>query len=154
MDRDFQEDLENRRRSRRRKSKWKRPRLILGLWARLALLLAVIVVSVFFAVSLVAKALRPYREASVQSRQLTATRLESDAIAAENADLARRIQYLKTPDGIASEARSYGYLRPGERPIMVKDMPRAAAPQDAPAASSAPSSGNAVRRFWNHLTGH
>ena len=154
MDSEFQEDLEKRRRSRRRKSGWKRPRLILGLWARLALLLAVIVVSIFFAVSLVAKALRPYREAGVQSRQLTATRQESDAIAAENAELVRRIQYLKTPDGIASEARSYGYLRPGERPIMVKDMPTAAASQDAPVSESARPSRNIARRFWNHLTGH
>ena len=149
------EELERRRRSRRGKSGWKRPRRILGLWARLALLLGVIVVSVFFAISLVAKALRPYREAGVQSAQLAATRRESSALVAQNADLARRIRYLQTPDGIASEARSYGYLRPGERPLMVKGLepPVAPAPPSA-AAPPAPQSRSAAGRFWHHLTGH
>ena len=150
----MEEDLEARRRERRRKSNWKRPKRILGLWSRLALLLAVIIVLVFFAIGLVTKAVRPYREASLQSRQLMATRQESDTLAAENAELTRRIQYLKTSDGIASEARTYGYLRPGERPIMVKDMPQTAAPQDAPTAAPTRHGSNVVGRFWNHLTGH
>ncbi len=149
------EELERRRRSRRGKTGWKRPRRILGLWARLALLLGVIVVSVFFAISLVAKALRPYREAGLQSVQLAATRRDSAALVAQNADLARRIRYLQTPDGIASEARSYGYLRPGERPIMVKGLGPATAPAaPPPAAPPAAQGGNAAGRFWHHLTGH
>lgn len=149
------EELERRRRSRRGKTGWKRPRRILGLWARLALLLGVIVVSVFFAISLVAKALRPYREAGLQGVQLASTRRESAALVAQNADLERRIRYLQTPDGIASEARSYGYLRPGERPIMVKGLEPPAAPAvPAPAAPPAMSGRNAAGRFWHHLTGH
>ncbi len=149
------DDLERRRRSRRGKTGWKRPRRILGLWARLALLLGVIVVSVFFAIGLVAKAVRPYREAGVQSGQLAATRRESAALVAQNADLTRRIHYLQTSDGIASEARSYGYLRPGERPIMVKGL-EAPAPAAVPAPSAPPAarSSNAAGRFWHHLTGH
>ncbi len=149
------EELERRRRSRRGKSGWKRPRRILGLWARLALLLGVIVVLVFFAISLVAKVLRPYREAGVQSTQLAATRRESSALVAQNADLARRIRYLQTTDGIASEARSYGYLRPGERPIMVNGLEPPASPPAPPAAAPpAARSGGAANRFWHHLTGH
>jgi len=149
------EELERRRRSRRGKNGWKRPRRILGLWARLALLLGVIVVSVFFAISLVAKAVRPYREAGRQSVQLAATRRDSAALVAQNADLARRIRYLQTTDGIASEARSYGYLRPGERPIMVKGLESSAAPIPPPvAAPPAAQSRNAAGRFWHHLTGH
>ena len=151
------EELARRRRSRRGKSGWKRPRRILGLWARLALLLGVIVVSVFFAISLVAKAVRPYREAGLQSDQLLTTRRESAALVAQNADLTRHIRYLQTTDGIASEARSYGYLRPGERPIMVKGL---TAPSESsvlpPAALPPPArgSGGAAGRFWHHLTGH
>jgi cell division protein FtsB len=150
------EELERRRRSRRGKTGWKRPRRILGLWARLALLLGVIVVSVFFAISLVAKALRPYREAGVQSAQLASTRRDSAALVAQNADLARRIRYLQTTDGIASEARSYGYLRPGERPIMVKGLTLPAMPVAPPVAAPPVHSGavGAAGRFWHHLTGH
>ncbi len=151
------EELERRRRSRRGKSGWKRPRRILGLWARLALLLGVIVVLVFFAIGLVAKAARPYHEAGIQSDQLAVTRRESAALVAQNVDLARHIRYLQTADGIASEARSYGYLRPGERPIMVKGLAAPAAPA-APAAVATPPAardgGGAVGRFWHHLTGH
>ena len=148
------DDRQKSRTSRRRiRSGWKRPRRILGLWARLSLLLAVIVVSVFFAISLVAKAIRPYREASVQSSQLKDTLRQNTQITLENADLQRRIQYLKTPNGIASEARTYGYLRPGERPIMVQGMDEPE-PSNTPAASTTSVHGNAARRFWHHLTGH
>ncbi len=144
---------DNRISRRRARSGWKRPRRILGLWARLSLLLAVIMVSVFFAISLVAKAIRPYREASVQSSQLKDTLRQNAQITLENADLQRRIQYLKTSNGIASEARTYGYLRPGERPIMVQGL---SDPElsSAPAPSAPPPHGTAARRFWHHLTGH
>jgi len=151
------EELERRRRSRRGKSGWKRPRRILGLWARLGLLLGVIVVLVFFTIGLVAKAARPYREAGIQSDQLAATRRESAALVAQNTDLARHIRYLQTTEGIASEARSYGYLRPGERPIMVKGLAAPAPPAPAPAAPVSPAASGrpgAAGRFWRHLTGH
>lgn len=151
------EELERRRRSRRGKTGWKRPRRILGLWARLALLLGVIVVSVFFAIGLVGKALRPYRQAGIQSVQLAATQRESAALVAQNGDLERRIRYLRTSDGIASEARSYGYLRPGERPIVVKGLEPPAAPSIPSSAAPPPVAvrdGGAVGRFWHHLTGH
>lgn len=150
MNDDMQESRPPRRRVR---SGWKRPRRILGLWARLSLLLAVIVVSIFFAISLVTKAIRPYREASVQSSQLTDTLRQNAQVTLENADLQRRIQYLKTPDGIASEARSYGYLRPGERPIMLQSLDQVELPS-APAASASTAHDNAAGRFWHHLTGH
>ena len=147
------------RRARRAKnSRWKRPRRILGLWSRLALLAGVIVVSVFLAIGLVAKAIKPYREAGVQSAQLRETQAESDALAADNTVLARRIAYLKTPDGVASEARKMGYLRPGEVPIVVEGLPGQAVISDTSPVSvvapASPPTGNAARRFWRHLTGH
>lgn len=148
-----------------RKSHWKKPPRILGVWARVALLLCFLGVLVFLAVALVAKAVRPYREAQGQSVQLARTQAESSALAAQNALLTRHIAYLKTSDGVASEARKMGYLRPGEIPIVVEGLttPDArlapdAAPNASPASvtpSSAPApSGSAARRFWRHLTGH
>ncbi len=148
-----------------RKSRWKKPPRILGVWARVALLFCFLAVMVLLAVALVAKAVRPYREAQGQSVQLARTQSESSALAAQNALLTRHIAYLKTSDGVASEARKMGYLRPGEIPIVVEGLttpdarlapdpvPSAAAPsiktQIAPAANS-----SAARRFWRHLTGH
>ena len=157
---DLDEFAAARRARRARNSRWKRPRRIVGIWARYALLAGVIVVSVFLAIGLVAKAVKPYREAGVQNAQLRETRAESDALAAENTVLARRIAYLKTTDGIASEARKLGYLRPGEVPIVVEGMAgqtvvsdTSPVPVPVPAPASAPT-GNAARRFWRHLTGH
>lgn len=148
------------REARRRGRRWKRPSRILGIWARLALLAALIVTLVFMAVGLVSKAARPYREAGIQSSQLADARQESDALVQENTVLACHIAYLKTPEGIASEARKMGYLRPGEIPIVVEGgvgqtalSDAAPEPATAPAVSHS-SSGGAARRFWRHLTGH
>ncbi len=145
-----------------RKSQWKKPPRILGVWARVALLFCFLGVLVFLAVALVAKAVRPYREARGQSVQLARTQAESSALAAQNALLQRHIAYLKTSDGVASEARKMGYLRPGEIPIVVEGLttPDARlapdpAPHFLPATAAAPvASSSAARRFWRHLTGH
>ena len=143
------------RRARRRTPRPKRPRRILGMWARLILSLAVIAVSVFLAVCLVLKAVKPYREASRQRVQLAATVRQSGDIAAENARLERQIAYLKTPDGVASEARRMGYLRPGEYPIVVEGVTAHSdwgqAPPEAP--TFAPPEPSPLRRFWRHLSG-
>jgi len=148
------------RKARRRRSRWSRPRRILGMWARLGMLAVVIAVLVLLAFTMVAKAIRPYREASVQNTQLSETRRQSSALEAENALLARRIAYLKTPGGVASEARSMGYLRPGEIPIVVEIAPgqpgvKSAVPDLAAlTAPVLPHGENAASRFWSHLTGH
>ena len=151
-----EEELAARRQARRKKAGWKRPRRIFSLGARLGMAVAVIVVSVFLAVNLIAKAARPYREAGIQKSDLSATRQQSDALATENASLARRIVYLKSPQGIAAEARKMGYLRPGEIPMVVEgsaDRSRDRAARFAP--KPLPSrSGGLVFRFWSHLTGH
>ncbi len=157
----WEADLRARRQARRKKSGpragWKRPRRILSLWARLALLGAVIVVSVFIGIGIVAKAIRPYHEARAQTDQLARTRQASAALLAENAELTRHIAYLKTPQGVASEARRIGYLRPGELPIVVTGLDERAIAPVPPApvpAPAAPETGGAARRFWRHLTGH
>ena len=146
------------RRARRRTAGWKRPRRILGMWARVALLVGVITVSVFFAVGLVAKAVKPYQEASRQKIQLAQTLQQSDMLAAQNLQLERRIAYLKTANGVASEARRMGYLRPGEYPIVVEGMSGQADQPESqeetvPFAPPQPQI-SPMRRFWRHLSGH
>ncbi len=140
----------------RRRKRAKRPRRILGLWARAALSVGLIAVTVFLAVCLVAKAVKPYREASSQRVQLAETRRQSEEAAVQNTQLERRIAYLRTPDGVASEARRMGYLRPGEYPIVVEGLKGRSDFGDMPfetgAAPSAPQS-SPLRRFWRHLTG-
>lgn len=145
-----------------RKSQWKKPPRILGVWARVALLVCFLGVLAFLAVALVAKAVRPYREARAQSVQLARTQRESSALAAQNALLTRHIAYLKTSNGVASEARKMGYLRPGEIPIVVEGLTTPDArlapepvPHSLPAPAAAPAANSsAARRFWRHLTGH
>ena len=146
------------RRARRRTARPKRPRRILGLWARAALSAAVIAVSIFFMVCLVLKAVKPYQEASRQRVQLAETLHQSQAVAAQNAVLERRIAYLRTPDGVASEARRMGYLRPGEYPIVVEGLAghsemNQTQPDSSAYAPPVPSV-SPMRRFWRHLSGH
>ncbi len=146
------------RSAQRRRTRSKRPRRILGMWARAALSVGVIAVSVFLAVCLVLKAVKPYQEASRQRVQLAEILRQSAAIAAENTQLERRIMYLKTPDGVASEARRMGYLKPGEYPIVVEGLAghselSETQPEISAFAPSAPAL-SPMRRFWRHLSGH
>ncbi len=140
----------------RHRKRAKRPRRILGLWARAALSVGLIAVTVFLAVCLVAKAVKPYREASGQRVQLAETHRQSELLAAQNVQLERRIAYLRTADGVASEARRMGYLRPGEYPIVVEGLKGRPDPGDSSletsAAPSVPQS-SPLRRFWRHLAG-
>lgn len=146
------------RRTRRRTLRPKRPPRILGMWARAALSVAIIAVSLFLAACLVTKAIKPYQEASRQKVQLAETLRQSDSLTAENAQLERRVAYLKTSGGIASEARRMGYLRPGEYPIVVEGFtghpdPGASQWETPSFAPSAPEI-SPIRRFLRHLSGH
>jgi cell division protein FtsB len=144
------------RRAARRRARTKRPRRILGLWARAALSVGLIAVTLFLAVCLAAKAVKPYREASRQRVQLAATRQENEMVEAQNVQLEQRIAYLRTPGGIASEARRMGYLCPGEYPIVVEGLKDRLDPGKSPSgpapAPSAPQP-SPLRRFWRHLSG-
>ncbi len=146
------------RRARRRTARPKRPRHIPGMWDRFALSVAVIAVSVFVTVGIVLKAVKPYQEASRQRVQLADTLRQSDALAIQNTQLERRIAYLKTPDGVASESRRLGYLKPGEYPIVVEGLAghsdiSETQPEITAFAPSAPAV-SPMRRFWRHLSGH
>ena len=128
------------------------------MWARLTLFAGVIAVSVFLAACLVLKAVKPYQEVGRQRAQLAETLRQSEVLSAQNTQLERRIAYLRTSDGVASEARRMGYLRPGEYPIVVEGLPghserSETQPETAAFAPSAPVP-SPLRRFWRHLSGH
>lgn len=107
----------------RKYRKKKRPARILGMWARLALLSGAIVLLIVIAVAIVAKAIRPYREASQLKQQLMVMDKQIADTEAQNAAYQRRLDYLKTKEGIAAEARKLGYTRPGEVAIVVVGSP-------------------------------
>ncbi len=140
-----------------RRPKRRPPRRILGLWPRLALLVVVLVVLTVAAVGLVAKIARPYREADRQAGQLEATRRSTEALDRENDRLRRRIASLQTPDGVASEARKIGFLRPGEIPLVIPgagdtDSPASISPA-VPPVPVKPSLADRARGFWRRLRG-
>lgn len=140
-----------------RRPKRRPPRRIPGLWPRLALLAVLLVVLMVAAVGLVAKIARPYREADRQSGQLEATRRRTQALNSENERLRRRIASLQTRDGVASEARKLGFLRPGEIAIVVaRDDEAALSASISPAAPPAPAPptlADRARGSWRRLRG-
>lgn len=135
----------------------RRPRRILGLWARLTLLglsIGVLALAIF---GLVTKAVRPYREEVTQNRQMTVTRRQIADVDRQNADLRRRIAYLQTDEGKTTEARNMGFVKPGEIPFVVEGP---TVPTTAPSTAfsltpPAPDRGSQSRRPWQGLmTGH
>lgn len=140
----------------------RRPRRILGLWARLTLLAIFIGVLGLAIFGLVTKAIRPYREAGAQKGQMSITRRQIADIDRQNDALRRRIAYLQTDAGKTTEARKMGYVKPGEIPIVIEGQtPSGTAPD---VALSAPPLNSPVpptrhsrikhRHFWQRLTGH
>ncbi len=129
----------------------RRPRRIPTLWVRLAVLSLFVVALIVGMVGLALKADRPYREAGAQSARLALTRRQAAALQAQDDALRQHIAYLKTPEGIAEEAHRLGYMRPGERPLVILGLA-------APDAASGPapfgaSSGDSplLTRFQRHL---
>ncbi len=137
-----------RRRTRRR------PRRILGLWARLGVVVCVIVLMVFVSVGLIAKVARPYREAGQEAQALHKNDREIAALNRENASLEQQINYLKTKDGITTEARRLNYLYPGEIPIVV-EAPDPGIPTtnlvNTPVIPSRPSLATQAQHLWSHI---
>jgi cell division protein FtsB len=142
-------------RGQRRRRAARRPRRRLALWTRVALLGLAVSVMALAVIGLVAKAIRPYREASLQSRQLAETKQQISSLDSENDSLRRRIAYLKTSDGIIVEARKMGYLKSGEIPFVVEGLSQPDEPLDAsrvaPEPPNAPQS--RAKRLWRRLTG-
>ena len=139
---------------RRAKQRRRRMRRVPTLWVRMTALAVFLVVILIGMVGLTLKAVRPYREAGVQSRRLAATRRRIANLDGRNAALRRQIAYLNTAEGVASEAHKMGYLRPGEIPLVIEGVPAPESAGDTPPsapAADAPAPASPFRRFWRHL---
>jgi len=62
----------------------------------------------------IAKVIHPYQMGFSVERDIRTVRAELKKQQAKNTLLARRLDYLKTPEGAETEARRAGYSRPGE----------------------------------------
>jgi len=101
-------------------------------------------------VALVAKIIRPYREASLQKQDLASTRTKVAALDEQNRQLRKRIAYLNTREGMEREARGLGYTLPGEVPVFVEPsaLPKATEPVPRPVDQSTAAK---LNRFWSRL---
>jgi cell division protein FtsB len=64
---------------------------------------------------------RHFRLLSAESLEVRKARQELASLKKENAELERRIAYLKTPRGRAQAARKLGYVKPGEIIIVLPE---------------------------------
>ncbi len=134
----------------------RRLRRIPGLWVRLAAMALFVAALIVGMVGLTLKAVRPYREASAEAARLQTTRRQAAALEVRNEALRRHVAYLKTPDGVAEEAHRLGYMRPGEKPLVVlglslPDVPDDGAPAGPAPAGASPADTSLLGRFQSHL---
>ena len=66
---------------------------------------------------------RPVRTYLERSDTVAARRAQVDALAAKHASLARQLRYVESEEALAREARTIGYVKPGERLFIVKGIP-------------------------------
>jgi hypothetical protein len=74
------------------------------------------------------KVWHPYGLNRKLAQDIATTRVRLDTARKDNARQERRIQYLKTPEGQAAQARILGYHFAGEIPLRFQEPPRPAAP--------------------------
>lgn len=107
-------------------------------------------------IGLTLKAVRPYREAGAETARLQSTRQQAASMVASNETLRRHIAYLQTPDGIAEEAHRLGYMRLGERPLVIlglnaQDSPPESDPGPLLNPGTASGHDSLFGRFQSHL---
>lgn len=107
----------------RRKRRRPIPRKKLGRWALRCIVVAVALV---IGSSVVCKILRPFQLVGDEKRQKAQVVSEYRALKKQNQELQRQLNYLKTPDGIAQEARKQGFVKPGEVSLVIPDEEPAA----------------------------
>jgi cell division protein FtsB len=134
----------------------RRLRRIPSLWARLGALSLFVAALLVGMVGLTLKAIRPYHEAGVEAARLQSTRQQAAGMEARNETLQHYIAYLKTPDGIAEEAHRLGYMRPGEKPLVIlglstPDISDDSAAEDASRVPSSSRNTSLFDRFQSHL---
>ena len=132
------------------------PRRIFSLWARLGFVVLALFFGVTLAVLLVAKIVKPFQEARVEQASLGSARSKIEILRKENSNYERHIAILNTPDGVASEARRLGYLKPGEIPIVVQgfDSQWTVTPGRRPPDFTARTLSSRMSDLWHRMTSH
>jgi cell division protein FtsL len=132
----------------------RRPSRILGIGARIALLSVIMVTLVVVAVAIVAKAVRPYVEASQLKGQLSTLNRQLAQTDEQNDAYKRRLAELQTTQGQITEARGLGYIIRGEHPVVIDGSPGALseAPLPRPLPPS-PTLMSRLRGFWQSFIG-
>lgn len=122
------------------------------MWGRLAVLFIVMVLMITAALAIGAKVIKPYVQASQMAKDLADTNSQIAQADAQNAAYARRLAYLQTPQGKVTEARSLGYMFPGEVAVVVEGTPGKLSESPIPTpAPPAPSLWTRIRLFWRSL---
>lgn len=138
---------------RKRRSR-RTPRRILGMWARLGLLALSCAILIGAAVAIVAKVIRPYQQGREMRAQVASLNMQIASKQMENAEYERKLAYLKTPEGVATEARKLGYVRPGEIPVVVTNSsPAGDLSVVGQQAAPPPSTADRARTLFNSILG-
>jgi len=106
------------RRRRRRPSVWRK-----AVWP-LFKATVFLAVAVFVASAVVSKIARPFRLRDSEGRETRRIAQQVAQLKSDNETLGRQINYLKTPQGAAEAARKYGYVKPGERTLILPAEPK------------------------------
>ena len=70
------------------------------------------------------RVLRPFQLVNREQRERQQTISEYESLRRQNDDLRRQLRYLQTKEGVAQEARKHGFVKPGERSLVITDDPR------------------------------
>ena len=127
------------------------PSRILGLWARLGLLALSCAILLAAAVAIVAKVIRPYQQGRELHAQVESLKTQLAEKQSENADYEHKLAYLRTPEGVVTEARKLGYVRHGEIPVVVANSPQNLEDQTVPVTAKAATPPSPVERAKNYL---
>ena len=95
----------------------------------------------------------PFRQMLAQNRQVETARAELTAIQAENEQLVRETEALRSDSEIERLAREdYGYVRPGDTSYVIVE-PVGRQPFEEPEPEVVIESGGVLDAIWDYLTG-
>ena len=95
----------------------------------------------------------PFRQIIAQNRQVEETRAELGTLQAENEQLARETEALRTPSEVERIAREdFGYVRPGDTSYVIVE-PGGRPVVEEPEPELEIESGGLLDSVWDYLTG-
>lgn len=83
--------------------------------------IAVVAAALVIGSSVFGKIIHPIKLVRNERRENARIISSYNSLKKQNADLRRRLAYLKTPEGIAQEARKQGFVKPGEVSLVIPD---------------------------------